>query len=120
MRTALVLLVLTLFPVAANAQGPGAAHYQRMRNGAGDWQARGGHHQPWRGPGGGYGYGGFYDPFFYVPPIVAGSWYQRPYPYHFDYYRHRWGAPPEGYGADPGYAPTDCPCAVPPKVEMME
>ncbi|MCA9238244.1 MAG: hypothetical protein KDA44_22380 [Planctomycetales bacterium] len=38
----------------------------------------------WRG---GYYPGGFGGAF-------AGSWYARPYPYHLDYYRYRWGAPP--------------------------
>jgi hypothetical protein len=121
MRTALVLFALTLVPsAAAIAQGPGAGPYQRMRMGADDWHARGGHHQNWRDHG---GYGGFYDPYFFSPPVIAGSWYQRPYPYHFDYYRYRWGGPPMGdgdYEAEPPYAAPDCPCAVPPQVEVVE
>lgn len=72
--------------------------YSRMRGGAGDWQARGWHGGGW-GWGGGYG---FVQPFF-PQPIVTGSYYQRPYPYHFDYYRYRWGG---------DQSPTqDCPCA---------
>ncbi len=86
-----------------------------MRTGADDWQARGGPRQNWRG-GYGPGFGGFHDPFFFTPPIVTGSWYQRPYPYHFDYYRYRWGGPPNGYGT----ASEDCPCATPPPVEVVE
>lgn len=35
----------------------------------------------------------------------AGTWYQRPYPYHFDYYRGRFSAPPVSK------AQSDCPCA---------
>ncbi len=35
----------------------------------------------------------------------AGTWYQRPYPYHFDYYRGRFGAP------SASKAQSDCPCA---------
>ena len=69
---------------------------------------------------GGNGFGGFYNPYFFAPPIIAGSWYQRPYPYHFDYYRSRWGAPQGGYGGEPGVATPDCPCATPPPAEVVE
>jgi hypothetical protein len=82
-----------------------APTYSRSRMGADDWQARGGY-----GHGGGHvrpGYGyGFYQP--YISPVIAGSWYARPYPYHFDYYRNRWGGGPNGYQ---GGTTSDCPCA---------
>ncbi len=85
-----------------------APTYQRLRSGARDWNARGGDNQQWRS---GYG-GGFYNPFF-AQPIVTGSWYQRPYPYHFDYYRQRWGGDPNGSYGDPNaemIPAADCPC----------
>lgn len=90
---------LGLAPAAMAQDGVMAPTYSRTRSGVENWQARGpGHGQR------GYGYG-FYQP-NYQQPIVAGSWYQRPYPYHFDYYRYRWG------GGAPEQAPiTDCPCA---------
>lgn len=88
-----------------------AAPYQRLRSGAGDWNARGGHNQHWRG-----GFGGFYNPFF-AQPLVTGTWYQRPYPYHFDYYRYRWGGAPNGVYGDPTIEmmpAADCPCLTAP------
>ena len=69
----------------------------------------------------GFGYNNFYyDPYFFNP-VVAGYYYQRPYPYHFDYYRHRWGAPPVDHGYSPEPAPVadDCPCETPPPVEVV-
>jgi hypothetical protein len=103
------------FASQASAQAPA---YQRTRGGANDWQVRGGHAQHWRGP---YGsYGGFYDPYFAAPPIVTGSYYQRPYPYHFDYYRNRWVAQAPTESSEAGYATPDCPCAVAPPVELVE
>lgn len=118
MRTALLVVALALSSTTALAQSPGPAPYQRMRTGAGDWHARGGHGQNWRG--GGIGFGGFYDPFFFSPPIVAGSWYERPYPHHFDYYRHRWGGP-SGMPQTEMMPVADCPClAGPPPVEVVQ
>jgi hypothetical protein len=115
MRHVLLIAVLALAPVAARGQAP---EYQRTRGGANDWQSRGGHAQHWRGPTGGYG--GFFNPYFAPPPIITGSYYQRPYPYHFDYYRNRWGASAPVEGSEPGYGTPDCPCAVPPPVEVVE
>ena len=63
-----------------------APTYSRMRTGADDWHARGGGYVHGQGDFG-YGYG-YYRP--YISPVVAGSWYARPYPYHFDYFRGRW------------------------------
>jgi len=85
-----------------------APTYSRSRMGADDQYARGGYAHG--GPGYGYGY---YQP--YISPVIAGSWYARPYPYHFDYYRNRWGGGQNGYQGQPAPA-ADCPCAdeVPP------
>lgn len=89
----------TLFAAASLIASPGCAQgYLRQRPAAvveadavaASFAGRGGGWHGGYGPSwsGGYGFG------------YAGSWYARPYPYHFDYYRHRWGAPP---------AP-ECPC----------
>jgi len=89
-------------PSTAPAQDMAEAPtYARLRAGADDWNARGGRFGHDRGHGG-YGYG-YLQP--YYSPIIAGSWYARPYPYHFDYYRYRWG----GDMSMP--ATADCPCA---------
>ena len=45
---------------------------------------------------------GYYGGYFPYQPVIAGSWYARPYPHHFDYYRRRYSAPP---------IQPDCPCA---------
>jgi hypothetical protein len=131
MRSALLLLLVTISAETASAQGP-PVPYQRTRPGAANWHARGGlngYGHPPRGYGHG-GYGGLYDPYLYAPPIIAGSYYERPYPHHFDYYRYRWGGQQQG-------APTpqvemmpvaDCPClsaepaaaATPPPVEVIQ
>ncbi len=86
--------------------------YSRMRQGADDWTARGG--------GFGYAfpsymYGGFFPPFS-PPVVVSESWYQRPYPYHFEVARQRWGGPPPQQQAYPQeMAPRrDCPCETEP------
>ena len=82
--------------------------YSRMRRGADDWHARGG--------GFGYSfpsymYGGFF-PTFGPPVVVTGSYYQRPYPSHFDFARTRWGgAPPEPSYQQEMMPRSDCPCA---------
>jgi hypothetical protein len=122
MRTALLLaaVLLAFAPALVRAQGPAAPLYQRVRSGADNWHARGGG-QNWRG--GGYdngGYGGFYNPYFAAPPLIVRSYYQRPYPYHFDYYRNRWGAQEASYEVRPGIAAPHCPCAFPPPVEVVQ
>jgi hypothetical protein len=78
-----------------------APTYARLRTGADDWHARGGFRYGYQGYGHGYGY---FQP--YISPVIAGSWYARPYPYHFDYFRGRW----DGVA---GEAAADCPCAAP-------
>jgi hypothetical protein len=95
------LVAFAAWPSIAPAQEFMAPAYSRTRMGADDWHARGGGH--WHGRGrGGYGYGyNFYQPFY--SPVIAGNWYERPYPYHFDYYRHRWGGYQESEGA-----PNEC------------
>jgi hypothetical protein len=93
---------LSALPSTAPAQElPAAPTYSRVRTGADEWHARGGGYGHAHG-GDGYGYG-YFQP--YAAPIVTGSWYARPYPYHFDYYRHRWG------GDMPAPATADCRCA---------
>ncbi len=120
MRNALLLAAAFIAVTAApaRAQGP-AAPYQRVRSGADDWQTRGGGSQNWRGRFHG-GYGGIYNPYYVAPPVVVGSYYQRPYSYHFDYFRDRWGAPPNIAGSDAALPESGCPCAVPPPVEVVQ
>jgi hypothetical protein len=107
---ALACLAAFSGPVAtAPAQEPLAAPtYARTRMGAEDWQVRGGAYGHGFGRGGhGWG-GGFFQP--YISPVIASSWYQRPYPYHFDYFRGRWDRGQGAYAGD-APAPADCPCA---------
>jgi hypothetical protein len=102
MRLALLILglVTALAPSCTYAQDTGAPVYMRSRGGDRGWHG-----------GGGFGYGGlpgygYLQP--YYPPVVASSWYARPYPYHFDYFNGRWG----GEDAAATSAPiSDCPCA---------
>ena len=88
------MIACALFVLAASTAyaNDGGGVYQRNRH----------HHR-----GGGYHGGGFYhQPFFgggFVPPTIIGSWYARPYPYHFDYYRWRYSMPMQ-------VPPMDCPC----------
>ena len=93
--------MLLALPSAAPAQDSlQAPTYSRTRTGAEDWHARGGGYVHGQGDFG-YGYG-YFQP--YISPVVAGSWYARPYPYHFDYFRGRWDGPRSGIA-------SDCPCA---------
>jgi len=97
-----------LFALAFLVNGPqGYAEgevptYQRQRHGS-----RGGHpgqHMP------GWQHSGYVWPGFgggFINTAYAGTWYQRPYPYHFDYYRGRFNAP-HANGNN-----VDCPCAQP-------
>src|SRR6185295_17820427 len=110
----LFVAALLVQGATALAQGPmNAPPYQRLRMGspqmpAGSWSAG--------RRGGGYGgYGGYYNPYFASYPIVTGTWYQRPYPYHFDYYKYRWGTtPPMVAPAETEMIPaSDCPCLTP-------
>jgi len=90
------------------AQPNGVPAYARQRAGI---------HSGWDGRGRDGGFRHDYDPgsyrhqrFYrgYVPyqPVVAGSWYARPYPHHFDYYRQRYSTPlPQA---------SDCPCRAAP------
>jgi hypothetical protein len=90
-RFLLALLVVSA-AAAACAEG-GQPAYQRSRGG---WQGGGGsyhggspnhHYPPNRQHGKHFGHGGK----GYQPPQVSGGFFQRPYPYHLDYYRMRWG-----------------------------
>ena len=84
-----VLAALSLADAAdANQGAPVYARGPSFRHGG----ARGFH--------GGVGFYGY--PGFFAPPVITGSYYARPYPYHFDYYRWRYSAPP---------APVQAPCA---------
>lgn len=77
---------------------PDAPTYQRHRNAA--WG--GARYSPgWGHPGpvGPAYWGGSYG------HAYSGTWYQRPYPYHFDYYRNRFNAPAVEHEQ------PDCPCA---------
>lgn len=112
-QTALLVLLVALasggtasLALAQQCEAPPT--YSRMRQGADDWHARGG--------GFGYSvpsymYGGFFLTFG-PPVVVAGSWYQRPYPSHFEFARTRWGgAPPEQAYQQELMPRSDCPCA---------
>src|SRR5688572_11518469 len=95
------IATLIALPSTAPAQDAFVAPtYSRLRTGADDWHVRGGHARYGHG---GYGYGqGYFQP--YVSPVVTGSWYARPYPYHFDYFRGRWAGSASGLQ-------QECPCA---------
>ena len=74
-----VAACLAVGSAAANEGGP---TYQRMRHGSAAGY-RGGFHG-----GGGFHHPGFYGG-FYQPPVIFGTWYQRPYPTHLDFFRLR-------------------------------
>lgn len=99
--TPIAAMLLALVALESVGQTP----YLRSRPGAEEWSRRGGGYV--LGPShGGYpvvpSFGSFQTAF-------AGNWYERPYPYHFDYYRSRWGV------QEPVSAAPDCPCAVLPE-----
>lgn len=102
------LAAISSLAAMAPAQEPLAAPtYSRLRTGADDWQVRGGASGHGWGHGGWGWNSGFFQP--YVSPVIASSWYARPYPHHFDYFRGRWNAPPAADVAPPPAA--SCPCA---------
>ncbi|MEM9658375.1 MAG: hypothetical protein AAF961_08445, partial [Planctomycetota bacterium] len=85
-----------------SARAAAAPSYMRSRPGGG------GRNYGYRSGFGASAFGlgfGFAAP-FYQPPVVSGFYYERPYPYHFDYYRSRWGAPSPA-------AAFDWPCETP-------
>ncbi len=97
MKNALFLacaLLLTVASLAAANEGGGTYQRQRMHGGR-HFNYHGGHP----------GWGGFY-----YQPQVYGSWYERPYPHHFDYFRWRYSAPP-------ATLPVEYPCVEVPKLE---
>lgn len=97
---AVVLVVTGAIAEQAQAQPSDSPVYARQRSGIQGGAAwYGGYRPPVRPPFDQFGYG-----YFGYPPIVAGSWYQRPYPYHFDYYQYRWNTPQPA---------LDCPCELP-------
>ena len=80
--------------------------YQRDREIAFVNAGHGGHgHHGGDGFGGYPGFGVPYGYPWYGPQFYVGTWYERPYPYHFDYYRMRYSSPPIQQIA------PDCPCA---------
>jgi hypothetical protein len=80
--------------------------YQRDREIAFVNAGHGGHgHHGGGGYGGSLGYGVPYAYPWIAPQVYAGTWYERPYPYHFDYYRMRYSSPPIQQIA------PECPCA---------
>ena len=99
LRTILVpALLLSCFAcVPADVLAGEAPAYTRQRMSAmGGYR---GDHSGWRHA---RRHAGFYPGYYPYQPIVTGSWYARPYPYHFDYYRWRYSAPPQT---------VDYPCA---------
>jgi hypothetical protein len=104
MRTACLLALALIVATPVSGQAP---VYQRMRTDARHPDSRPGYHHSRRGGFDPHAYGNFYGGYF-APPLVVGSYYQRPYPHHFDYYRYRWG------GAAVGE-----PTPLAPQVEMM-
>jgi hypothetical protein len=104
------LATIVALPSIAPAQDAfQAPTYSRMRTGADDWHARGGGRGPVGYGHGGYGGGyGFFQP--YVTPVVTGSWYARPHPHHFDYFRGRW---------DRSAPMTDCPSEHGPAIDTQ-
>jgi hypothetical protein len=108
---------------AGGGQSPGQSRpvYQRRafegQPGGGKWQGRG--HGQWQG--GGWQQGGWphkggrhYQP--HPAPSVQSGWFQRPYPYHLDFYKMKYGGsyapyfgnlygPPQVVTAPPYYGP---------------
>jgi len=109
--TRLVLGLLCAMAMGANFADANEMEnpvYQRQRGsyGAGAYAGpamgyAGGPNFPGRGRRGWNRYGQFPGVWF------AGSWYARPYPYHFDYYRNLYSGQPNQQ------LPADCPCAEP-------
>jgi hypothetical protein len=98
LATGLAIAVFSAGGPETAAQDASAASVYMRTRGAADGAY--GQHVPGYGhfPGIGYGY---FQPY---TPYVANSWYARPYPYHFDYFRGRWNG-------RPGSPASDCPCA---------
>jgi hypothetical protein len=99
---ACALLMSTSSFACANEEG---GTYQRQRISGGERGNYGGGFQ-----GGYYGGHSWWGGGFYQPTVV-GSWYQRPYPHHFDYFRRRNNGP-----STP--SPVDYPCVESPTPEV--
>jgi len=106
------LTALAVFPANALADGEETEGpvYQRHRQAYGE--------DATQFPQGSYGqpsypgyFPGAYYPGYYYPKAISGSWYQRPYPYHFDFYKGRYSARSATSGGQPVRA--DGPCAEP-------
>ena len=129
------LLTLALIALCCPAYGQSAtsAVYTRQRSSSFRPPARGAFQNApanRRGAGFGsvgFGYGGFGYGGFGFQSLIGGTYYQRPYPSHFDYYRLRYSSPSQH--GEPHHASqssvlqpsvpqvsvpqqaTDCPCA---------
>lgn len=85
----MLFLALNLSGAGAWAMGQSPVYLRDRQtvDGRGAWRAV---------PPGPLGPNGWYYPGgWYAPQTYAGSWYQRPYPSHFDYYRWRYQTPTE-------------------------
>ncbi len=104
------MLALVSAPLTASSQPHG---HQRDRSHAPPvYQRRA---FEWMGNDGSYKRGHFHPPHVIAPPLTSG-WFQRPYPYHLDYYKMRYGGsyapyfgnlygPPQIVTAPPYYGP---------------
>jgi hypothetical protein len=104
LRISFVVLVASCVPsIICAVEAP---VYQRDRDIAFVNAGYGGHgHHGGGRYGGSFGYGVPYGYPWFAPQVFAGTWYERPYPYHFDYYRMRYSSPPIQQIV------PDCPCA---------
>jgi len=87
MQTTLLAIVACLpLEVCSGQSSQSHPVYQRQRQHS--TQRYRGHRSRGNFARGGYG---AYSPLFFYPPTFFGSWYQRPYPTHLDYFRLRDG-----------------------------
>lgn len=104
------LLVGDVVVECAKAQGPRAYAGERS---PGVYQRRGSDSQHWRGRD---RHDRDRSSFYYNAPAVSSGWFQRPYPYHLDYYRMKYGGsyapyfgnlygPPQVVTAPPYFGP---------------
>lgn len=117
---------LMFAPLSASAQSPASRRpsYQRSRYvpSASIYRTS---PDRWGSPGfpaaGSYYYPRSRHAYRYQQPYARGQsqmgWYQRPYPYHLDYYKNRWSgsyAPYQGNGYEPpvGYTPAPAPVEI--------
>jgi len=100
MKKSLLFATYLLLTLSASWAGPPAQANQEVYR-----RQRQSHRQS--GVRHGRGYGHRYPGYSFFQPQIVGSWYARPYPYHFDYFRWRYS---EGNPAPAlGPAIPDCP-----------